>query len=83
MHYFNLDNYNIRSMGRLYKFKFKTHESHLTQSESSYLTQELTSGYTHMMAQLHPEEMIIPQLKSWLESRGAPTKGKKKDLIDR
>ena len=30
-----------------------------------------------------PEQMTVAELKVWLESRGAPTKGKKGDLIDR
>ena len=30
-----------------------------------------------------PEQMIVAELKVWLGSRGALTKGKKGDLIDR
>ena len=30
-----------------------------------------------------PERMTVAELKVWLESKGAPTKGKKRDLIDR
>ena len=30
-----------------------------------------------------PEQLKIPELKLWLACRGAPTKGKKADLIER
>ncbi len=30
-----------------------------------------------------PEELKIPELKLWLNCRGAPTKGKKADLVER
>ena len=31
----------------------------------------------------NPANLTIPQLKRWLQCRGAPTKGKKADLVAR
>ena len=30
-----------------------------------------------------PEQLKVPELKNWLACRGAPTKGKKADLVAR
>lgn len=30
-----------------------------------------------------PEKMTVAELKTWIAQKGAPTKGKKKDLLDR
>jgi hypothetical protein len=30
-----------------------------------------------------PEQLTVPELKLWLTCRGAPTKGKKADLVER
>ncbi len=46
----------------------------------------LTEGDYVPGAFLHgrkPEELKIPELKLWLTCRGAPTKGKKADLVKR
>ena len=43
-----------------------------------------TETVTMSLNKLHePEQMIVTELKAWLTSRGAPTKGRKRDLIDR